>query len=494
MATRLTAFLFVLLFSGSVTAQHAAISFKVTADPAVLKEPFTGRVYVTLTNSQPQPVTRNLNWFKPEPTFALDVKAMTATAGVTLGANALAFPIALKDLPKGKYYAQAILDRDLGGISVFSSPGNLYSKAKRFTWDGSMANTIELQLDQVVDDDEFTETGTVKYFEITSKLLSDFHKKPIKLRAGVVLPKSYAKEATHKYPTVYEIPGFGGDHHHAGIASITGSTNVGDTEAIWVVLDPNCRLGHHVFADSANNGPYGRALVEELIPALEKKFRMSATPGTRLLTGHSSGGWSSLWLQITHPEFFGGCWSTSPDPVDFRDFQRVDLTAKSANLFKDEAGNLRDLSRGDRGKTLQFQKFAAMEDCLGRGGQLASFEAVFSPRMPDGTPRKLYDRKSGAIDPVTAKAWEAFDVRKILENDWAVLGPKLKGKVHLWMGDVDTFYLDGAARLLKESQAKLKSDAVIELFPRKTHALLDRELKQRMNREMAAAVTAPSKP
>src|SRR5882762_3018317 len=123
MVSRFSAFLIILLFCGPAPAQTAPLSFKVTADPAVLKEPFTGRVYVTLTNSQPQPVTRNMNWFRPEPTFALDIKDMTASTGVTLGANALAFPVALKDLPEGRYYAQAILDRDLGGISVFSSPG-----------------------------------------------------------------------------------------------------------------------------------------------------------------------------------------------------------------------------------------------------------------------------------------------------------------------------------------------------------------------------------
>jgi hypothetical protein len=302
-----------------------------------------------------------------------------------------------------------------------------------------------------------------------------------------VLPASFGKDKTKTYPVVYEITGFGGDHFAAFGAAARKATDLDGTEAIWVVLDGNCRLGHHVFADSANNGPVGTALVKELIPHIEKTYRGN---GTRLVTGHSSGGWSSLWLQVAYPETFAGCWSTSPDPVDFRDFQLVNVYEPGTNLFTDSGGRLRDLSRGDRGRTLQFKGFSNMEDVMGRGGQLASFEAVFSPKAADGTPRKLWDRKTGEIDPETAKAWEAYDIRLKLEREWATLGPKLKGKVHVWMGDVDTFYLDGAARLLLQSQRKLGSDAVVEMFPKKTHNLVDRELRKRMNGEMATAIKA----
>jgi S-formylglutathione hydrolase FrmB len=128
-----------------------------------------------------------------------------------------------------------------------------------------------------------------------------------------------------------------------------------------------------------------------------------------------------------------------------------------------------------------------MEVLMGRGGQLGSFEAVFSPKGPDGKPRQLWDRKTGAIDPVTAKAWESYDVRKKLEREWDDVGSKLAGKLHVYMGDEDTFYLDGATRLLKKSLAGLGSDAVVELFPGKTHALVDAKLRERMKREMAAA-------
>lgn len=154
--------------------------------------------------------------------------------------------------------------------------------------------------------------------------------------AGVVLPKSFAEKPEQKYPVVYEIPGFGGDHHAAFFAESRGLAGI---DTIYVMLDPDCRTGHHVFADSANNGPYGQALIDELIPHIEMKFRALARPSARFLTGHSSGGWSSLWLQVVYPDFFGGVWSTAPDPVDFRDFQKINLYAAGTNMFTDEKGH-----------------------------------------------------------------------------------------------------------------------------------------------------------
>jgi hypothetical protein len=132
-----------------------------------------------------------------------------------------------------------------------------------------------------------------------------------------------------------------------------------------------------------------------------------------------------------------------------------------------------------------------MEEYMGRGGQLGSFEAVFSPRGADGRPRRLWDRSTGAIDPAVAKSWETYDIRLILERNWKTLGPKLAGKIHVYMGDVDTFYLDGATRLLKGSLAGLKSDAVVELFPKRDHGtLMDAALRKRIAAEMAAAIKA----
>jgi S-formylglutathione hydrolase FrmB len=466
-------------------AESSGLSFHLAFASEALSEPFTGRVFVVLTRTEPRPLVRNLDWFNPQPTFAVDVQGWKPGEPLVVGAGALAFPTPLAELPPRPYYVQAILDRDLGGISVFSSPGNVYSKPQRIEFDPKHPKQVELLLDQLAEPRPFRETDRVKLVEIPSPLLTDFHRRPIRLRAGVLLPKSFAAEPQRTYPVVYEITGFGGDHSMAQGLPPT-RTDLAGTEAIWVVVDANCRLGHHVFADSANNGPCGRALVEELIPHIERTFRGRGRTSQRLVTGHSSGGWSSLWLQVTYPDTFGGCWSTSPDPVDFRDFQRVDLYASGSNLFTTADGKLRELSRGSR--PLTFRSFSAMEDVMGRGGQLGSFEAVFSPRGADGRPQQLWDRKTGVIDPTVARSWEAYDINLVLERKWSTLGPKLAGKVHVWMGEADTFYLEGATRKLKVTLQKLGSDAVVELFPGKTHNLMDSALRRRMSEEMSAAL------
>jgi S-formylglutathione hydrolase FrmB len=283
---------------------------------------------------------------------------------------------------------------------------------------------------------------------------------------------------------VYNVPGFGGTHFGGARARPWES---GGVEAIYVVLDPSCRLGHHVFADSANNGPCGEALVKELIPHIETKFRAHGVSGARYVTGGSSGGWSSLWLQVAYPDFFGGVWSIAPDPVDFRDFQRVDLTQAGANLFYEDYDKLRPLSRAGRGEAMYFKTFSEMEAIMGHGGQLESFEAVFSPRGPDGKPRRLWDRTTGTIDTEVAKAWEPYDIRLKLERNWTTFGPKLAGKLHVYTGDVDTFYLDGAARLLQKSLRDLGSDAVVEMFPGRDHGTIGMAVRDRIRQEMAAA-------
>jgi S-formylglutathione hydrolase FrmB len=257
---------------------------------------------------------------------------------------------------------------------------------------------------------------------------------------------------------------------------------------VYVLLDPDCRTGHHVFADSANNGPYGQALIEELIPEIEKRYRGVGKPQGRFLTGHSSGGWSSLWLQVTYPDFFGGTWSTSPDPVDFRDFQRINLYASGANMFTDEQRQPRPLARMGNRVVVYYKSFSDMEVVLGRGGQLFSFEAVFSPKDGNGQPRPLWNRQTGAVDSETAKYWERYDIRLQLERHWATLGPKLQGKINVHMGDTDTFYLDGATKLLKESLARLGSDAVVEIHVGKDHgSILTAALYRRIATEMAAS-------
>jgi S-formylglutathione hydrolase FrmB len=466
------------------TADDSALRFQLTHR---LTEPFTGRVFVLISKQTILDTPPKQSWFKPEPLFAEDVHAWppeTARAFQPIHA----FPQALAKLPPGEYFVQGILDRDQGGQNPLTSPGNLYSKPRRLDLDPAKSGVVTLRIDQTVPPRKFEEKPNIKLVDMESELLTKFHAKPMRLRAGVVLPKSFAAQAERKYPVVYEIPGFGGDHFLASSAAARNATDVAGVEMLYVMLDPACRLGHHVFADSANNGPYGRALIEELIPFIEKTYRGIGASGARFVTGHSSGGWSSLWLQITYPDFFGGVWSTAPDPVDFRDFQLVNIYEPGTNLFVDAKGEQRPLARRGGKVALHYKPFSDMEAVMGRGGQLFSFEAVFSPRDDSGRPRQLWDRSSGRIDPVTAEAWKKYDLRLILEKNWQTLRPKLAGKLHIYMGAEDTFYLEGATRLLHESLKKLGSDAVIEIFPGRDHGnLIDAALRKRIAQEMAAA-------
>src|SRR5262249_26538474 len=156
----------------------------------------------------------------------------------------------------------------------------------------------------------------------------------------VVLPDGYLEQPEKRFPVVYLVPPYPGDHFWAlDLPSFwTNLVAKSGPDALVVVLDPHTHWGHHWFADSANNGPVGSALVEELVPEIDRTFRTIADPKARLLTGVSAGGWATLWLQCTHPDLFGGVWSLAPTPVDFRDLLGVDLYAPSADLFTDSQG------------------------------------------------------------------------------------------------------------------------------------------------------------
>jgi hypothetical protein len=478
------------LFALASSVPAAELEFHLRFPASKRAEPFTGRVYVMLTAVDTKQLLGGPNWFRPEPFFAVDVKDVKPGAAMVIDKKALGHPVTLDKLRKGTYTIQAVMDLRPNSLTFSRAPGNLYGITRQ-ALDPATTGVVELTLDQVVPERPFKETARVKLVDIESKLLTKFNGRPTRLRAGVALPESYAEQAKKSYPVVYEIPGFSGDHFAAFRAIPRGDTSLDGVEVIHVVLDPSCHHGHHVFADSANNGPCGKALIEELIPAIEKRFRAIPKPSARLLTGHSSGGWSSLWLQVTYPDFFGGVWSTAPDPVDFRDFQRIDLYRAGENLFVDAEGVKRPIARRGKEAVLFVKPFSDMEVVMGHGGQLASFEAVFSERGEDGYPKRVWDRKTGAVDTKVAKSWEKYDIRLVLERNWKTLGPKLRGKIHVYMGDMDTFYLEGATRLLGQSLKKLGSDAAVELFAGKDHgSLMDRAMRQRIAKEMAAALRA----
>lgn len=475
------------------------LAFEITFAETVRRAPIEGRAYLFLepdgSDSEPR---FGPNWFRPQPFFALNVSNWKPGEPLRIDSRAIevdsridVFPGRLEELTPGTYAIQAVVRLNRDTHKIGDGEGNAYGPVVHARLDPGEGTKVALTIDQTVKPRKFLTTDRIKLVELPSEKLSAFYHRPIKHRAAVILPREIAEgHSQTKVPALYIIPGFGGDHTMASRIADSSRFAYGK-EFIRFVLDPDCGTGHHVFADSATNGPRGTALVEEFIPYLERTFPLIADARARLLNGHSSGGWSSLWLQVTYPEVFGGTWSTSPDPVDFRDFQQINLYAAGENMFQDHAGKRRPIARMGGLPVLYYDNFCRMDDVIGWGGQLGSFEAVFSPLDQNGQPRKLWDRSTGAIDPAVAKAWEAYDIRLKLERNWPVLGPRLKGKIHVITGGMDTFYLEGAVKLLKESLAKLGSDAIVEVVPSRDHGtLVDPELAQRIDREMKAAISA----
>ena len=473
----------------STSATAADGEFTVRFSKAVRAEPFTGRVLLLFSNVRREPRT-GPGWFNPEFFVAQDVADWKPDTLLVFSAKTpgkmLAHPKPLAEMNLAGYRAQAVARLNPHVRNIGTGTGNGFSQVVVIS--GEDAKTPTFVIDELVPERKFAETKWSKLLRVRSKKLSKFHGRDVFMNAAVILPASYYDQPKRRYPTIYTIPGFGGTHFGGSRTSPIAENNERGVEFIRVLLDPSCPLGHHVFADSANNGPVGTALVTELIPAFDKTLRSVGKPTARFLTGHSSGGWSSLWVQVAYPDDFGGTWSTAPDPVDFRDFQRINLYRAGENMYVDAGKKRRPLARVGGQVRLWYQGFADMEWTLGPGGQLHSFEAVFSPRGKDGKPRLIWDRKTGKVDTAVAKTWEKYDIRLVLERNWKTLGPKLKGKLHVIMGDSDTFYLEGASILLKKSLKDIGSDGYVEIVPGRDHMnLLTPDIRNRIRREMTTA-------
>lgn len=450
----------------------AAPSFRVHLDAGVSPGPYTGRVWVVLSQEQRREPLDTVGWTTRSLIYAHDVTDWKAEQPLNiLPETARLYGEAVLSVPKGAWRAQAAIDLVPWSHRVLRGPGNPISDAVAFQFDPDAPQTVELRLSRTNPAWNLEDSEDCKYVRLPSRLLSQFHKRDVEHRARVALPAGYATATARQYSTVYVVGGFSSDVRSTAAISLRDSLAALDAQAVVVFIDADCPTGHHVFADSANNGPAGTALVEELIPQLEKKFRLRPDAAHRFVTGHSSGGWSSLWLQITYPETFGGCWSLAPDPVDFHAFQTADIYNAGENLYVQPDGEPRPLSRGGMGRVLITRPFCELEDMLGRGGQLQSFEAVFGPRSADGRPVALWDRQSGRIDARVAEAWREYDIQAILSKNWIALEPKLKGKLHLVCGDQDTFFLERAFFRLRDELQRLGSDAEIEVIPGAGHGL-----------------------
>ena len=420
---------------------------------------------------------------------AREVSRLVPGEAVDIDADHTAFPTGWSQLAPGDYYVQAVLDVHHDYNYHGRDGGDLVSKVVKLHLptaaipDLTLTDTLPERKAWDIPKRYMSETS-LKHFDearqhtqaidFVSPALSAFWGRPIHMHGWVMLPPGYDAKAATTYPTVYYTHGYGGDANTlAGSAAMVyGATAEKQMPPmIWVFLDQSSPTGTTEFADSVNNGPWGVALTTELIPQLEKTYRMDAKPGGRFLQGHSSGGWATLWLQTRYPKIFGGTWSTSPDPSDFHDFTGVDLYAPHANVYRKPDGTAYPLVR-DKGKVLAtFQQFAQLERVLGPyGGQMASFDWVFSPKGKDGRPEPMFDRDTGDVDPAVVAYWrEHYDIAHRLQQHWPELKPELDGKIHLYVGTADTFYLDGAAHKLKAVLDGLHAKSDIRFIPDRTH-------------------------
>ena len=419
---------------------------------------------------------------------AQEVDRLAPGQTIDIDADMRAFPDAWSKLPAGDYVVQAVLDVHHNYNYLGRDAGDLISAVQTVHLPATDIPTITLDATVPAQDPwavpdsapaNLREAAKVVHeqaqpIDFVSPALSQYWGRDIHMYGYVVLPPGYDPASGKRYPTVYFTHGFTGnkDRLLRPMAYVEAGMSSGQMPPmIWVFLDESSATGTHEFTDSVNNGPWGQALTTELIPYLESKYRMDADVNGRFLNGHSSGGWATLWLQTRYPKIFGGTWSTSPDPSDFHDFTGPDLYAPHANVYHKPDGTPWPLVR-DKGKVLgTFEQFAKMERVLGPyGGQLASFEWVFSPRGKDGRPEQMFNRDTGDVDPQVVAYWhDHYDIAYRLQSNWPALKPDLDGKIHLYVGTADTFYLDGAAHRLKAVLDGLGAHSDFRFIPDRTH-------------------------
>jgi len=464
------------------------VRFEVTLAPSAADQPLSGRVLVFLVGPDRPRVGKGgpARWdylHEPMPLYAADVRDLPPGGTVAVDGTAAHFLTPLDRLPPGRWAAQAVLDhRSLAG-GWDREPGNVSSEPVWFEARPGEPAVVRVALDRRVEPPAVR--PGVEVVEVESRLLTAFHGRPATLRAAVVPPEDF--DAARKYPALYHVPGFGGRHVDGanGIARYRQSGRPADERAFdraafQVVLDPESPNGHTLFADSDVNGPWGRALTEELIPELERRYPLVAEPWARLLRGHSSGGWSVCWLATTCPGVFGAAWASSPDPVDFRRFERLDLYA-SANAYVDADGREVPSVRDAEGRvTLTVRQENAWEEVVGpanaSGQQWDSWQAVFGRPDGRGHARPWFDAATGVIDRAAVEHASRYDLVRRLRADPDRLGPIWRGRVRVVVGTADDYYLDEAVRLLADELSKLSdvpvpegSRGYVKLVPGKTH-------------------------
>lgn len=491
------------------------LRFLVSVAPGLLPKPEDGRLYVAMSprsGGEPRFGIGQAG-LDSTPTLARDVQGFAPNVTSFLDRRSFLYPLDdLAKLAPGDYTVQAVFDfnRDLKSPNA---PGNLTSEPQKIHLDPLKTGDVKLTLTKANPPEALpAETEYIKYVKIPSPLLSKFYGRAIYIRAGIILPRDFARETTRRYPLRVQIGGYGSRFTNVGPMMQEGSSfrkvwMADDTpRMILLHLDGAGPFGDPYQVNSANHGPYGDAITQELIPYVESHFRGIGQPNARVLDGGSTGGWVSFALQVFYPDFFNGCWSYSPDPVDFRAYQLVNIY-QDKNAYVNEAGFERPSMRTRLGDTqLTMRNECNSENLVGMGdrytlsgGQWGAWNATFSPRGSDGLPVPLWDAKTGAIRPEVAEQWKKYDLRLTLEQNWKTLAPKLRGKIHIWVGEADEYFLNNAVHLLDSflSKADPPYEGTIIYGPGQGHVwvnLNERQIMDAMQAQIAKSQPHASNP
>jgi hypothetical protein len=501
-------FIFVMIAqpSSSSAASGKGPKFEIAFPRERSAQPLDGRLLLLLSTDASEEPRMQIN-ISPntQMVFGIDVDGLAPDEVAVVDAEVYGYPVrSLRDVKPGEYYVQAVLHRyetfrrsdghtvklpmDRGeGQHWNIAPGNLYSKPQKITL--SAETSLKILLDQEIPPIPApADTKYIKHLKIQSDLLTKFWGRPMFLGANILLPEGFDEHPEARYPMAVNEGHFPADFEgfrteppdpnlkpdYSERFHIAGYNRIQQEEAYkfyqqWIspgfprilvveIQHANPYYDDSYAVNSANLGPYGDAIETELIPYIEKKFRGIGQGWARFLYGGSTGGWESLAVQMFYPDHYNGAFIACPDPIDFRAFTTIDLY-KDKNAFYIEGPHKKVLQPGTRdylGHVMATtQDINHYELALGTktrsGEQFDIWQAVYGPVGKDGYPQPIFDKETGEIYPDVAAYWrEHYDLRYILERDWGTLGPKLQGKLHIYCGSADTYFLNDAVYLMED--------------------------------------------
>lgn len=502
------ALVIVLLFTLAAAGQ----TFEISLPAARADRPLDGRLLLLLsTDPAAEPRFQITDGPKTQIVFGQDVEGWKPGTRLRFRPDTPGYPYGrLEDLKPGRYFVQAVFDIydtyrlkdgrvlklpvDRGeGRQWNRAPGNLYSKPRPVEL--SRNARIAVELDQVMPPIEPPkDTKYIRHVRIQSRLLSEFWGRPVYLGAHVLLPHGFDEHPEARYPLMifhghfpHDFSGFRTEPPDLDLKPdyserfrLHGYNRIQQQEAYefykkWIspgfprfliveIQHANPYYDDSYAVNSANLGPYGDAIMRELIPEIERRFRGIGQGWARFTYGGSTGGWEALAAQIFYPDDFNGTFAACPDPIDFRAYTLINIY-EDRNAYYVEGPHLRVPRPGKRNwlgeVSITLEQMNRMELALGTksrsGQQFDIWEAVYSPPGPDGYPARIFDKITGEINQKVAEYWrENYDLRHIIERDWPKIGRKLRGKIHIYVGDMDNYYLNNAVYLMEEALKRLK--------------------------------------